>query len=80
MSGSLGEVFAAELARLEGATFAQWQSQVTGKAVLKVFRKSFPGANAEALLVNLYLNLHPTPPADLERLVQRILSPAGYSR
>lgn len=67
-------VYEAELARLQAAAFAEWQRRVTGKAVLKVFQGSFPGINAGHLLDNLYLDKHPAPPGDLERLVQRLLA------
>lgn len=77
VAGSLGAAFTAELARLEAGELAQWQACVTGKAVLKVFLQDFPVTNAKALLVNLYLGVHPAPPEDLELLVRRIVSGAA---
>lgn len=71
--GPLGDAFMAELERLGAADLAEWQRRVTGKAVLKVFKNSFPVA-ARDLLDNLYINLYPRPPEDLERLVRRILA------
>lgn len=71
--GSLRDAYEAEYARLRSASFEHWQCRVSGKAVIKVFHGSFPGVNARHLLDNLYIDRYPQPPADLERLIQRIL-------
>lgn len=70
----LREQYDVELARLTAASFTEWQQRVTGKAVIKVFHGAFPGVNARHLLDNLYLDKYPQPPADLDRLVRRMLT------
>lgn len=70
----LRDVYESELVRLRGASVEEWQQRVTGKAVLKVFKGSFPGTNLGHILDNLYLDKYPRPPEDLERLVRQILS------
>lgn len=77
----LADRFAAQVARFEALQPLEWPRWVTGKAVLKVFLRDFPVPRGSVphhwMLVNLYLDRHSTPPAELAGLVQRILELAG---
>lgn len=75
----LEECYREQLARLEAMAPDEWPRWVTGKAVLKVFLERFPveagPRSAAGPLINLYMSLHPRPPAEHAALVRRILSP-----
>lgn len=75
---SLADEFVACLARLERMDLQQQSNWVTGKTVLKVLLRDFPmpvGPRPHInVLMNLYLTVHPTPPAELAGLVRRIIT------
>ncbi|HSN98492.1 MAG TPA: DUF4435 domain-containing protein [Candidatus Nanopelagicales bacterium] len=77
----LSQMYSAHLQRLQALDPAEWPVWISGKAVLKVFLKSFPcpsGNVSQDILVNLYLEKQPQPPSEIEALVNRIVDRAGH--
>jgi len=79
----LGARFHEHRAALETAGVADWRKVVSGKYVLHVLQRRFPllpGAGKFGLshYLNLYLDRCPDPPADLTRIVERIIADAAH--
>lgn len=77
----LAEVFDEHLERLRAGTRAAWHTEVTGKAVLKVFlnmlmRVARMPTQQHGLLCSMYLQQQPQPHEDLTSIVDTILAPA----
>lgn len=78
----LGALYEKELDRLEQGGFSVWQRHVSGKYVLAVLHRDFPrlprsGQFSVGHYLNLYLDRCPQPPADVQRLIERILRHAA---
>lgn len=77
----LSQVYNAQLQRLQASDPAEWPVWISGKAALKVFLQGFPcpsGNVSQDILVNLYLEKQPHPPAEIAELVSRIVDRAGH--
>lgn len=82
-SEDLGLLFTEKRAAMEAAELIGWQKMVSGKHVLHVLQSQFPllpraGRFGLPHYLNLYLDRCPNPPADLTRIVARIIADAAH--